>query len=93
MTAEEMEIAYCKARRTCMKSFRMWLREHIAIADDADSLGLTPEQVKKITIAAMRKAEAELSKELDGKVDLISEVERQIEFEAAQEEPAESGTV
>ena len=25
MTGEEMEVAYCKSRRTCMKSFLMWL--------------------------------------------------------------------
>lgn len=71
MTAEEMEVAYCKARRTCMKSFRMWLRDHIQIAQDAVNLGLSPDQVQKLTMAAMVKAEAEISKELDGKVDCI----------------------
>lgn len=75
MTAEEMEIAYCKARRTCMKSFRMWLREHIEIAEEAGRLGLTCEQVQKLTIAAMFKAESEISKELDGGAELISAAE------------------
>lgn len=75
MTAEEMEVAYCKARRTCMKSFRMWLREHIQIAEDAVKLGLNSDQVQKLTIAAMVKAEAEISKELDGKVELLSDIE------------------
>lgn len=73
MTAEEMEVAYCKARRTCMKSFRMWLREHIQIADEAVKLGLSSDQVHKLTIAAMTKAEAEISKELDGGAELLSE--------------------
>lgn len=73
MTAEEMEVAYCKARRTCMKSFRMWLREHIKIVEEASSLGLNNEQVQKLTIAAMKKAEEEISKELDGVPELISE--------------------
>lgn len=75
MTAEEMEVAYCKARRTCMKSFRMWLREHIQIAQDAKSLGIKSEQIQALTIAAMVKAEAEISKELDGKVELLSDIE------------------
>ena len=73
MTAEEMEIAYCKARRTCMKSFRMWLREHIEIAEEAGRLGLTCEQIQKLTITAMFKAEAEISKELAGGAEIISE--------------------
>jgi hypothetical protein len=68
-----MEVAYCKARRTCMKSFRMWLREHIEIANEAVKLGLTREQVQKLTIAAMTKAESEISKELAFGVELISE--------------------
>lgn len=73
MTAEEMEVAYCKARRTCMKSFRMWLREHIQIAEEAARLGLNSDQVQKLTIAAMTKAESEISKELDGGAELLSE--------------------
>lgn len=73
MTAEEMEVAYCKARRTCMKSFRMWLREHIQIAEEAIKLGLNSEQVQKLIIAAMNKAESEISKELDGGAELLSE--------------------
>ena len=75
MTAEEMEVAYCKARRTCMKSFRMWLREHIQIAQDAKALKLNSDQIQALTIAAMVKAEAEISKELDGKVELLSDIE------------------
>ena len=75
MTAEEMEVAYCKARRTCMKSFRMWLREHIQIAQDAKALGLNSDQIQALTIAAMVKAESEISKELDGKVELLSDID------------------
>ena len=90
MTAEEMEVAYCKARRTCMKSFRMWLREHIQIAEDAVKLGLSSEQVQKLTLAAMQKAESEISKELDGGAELISEMEKKGES-ARVEAPEESG--
>lgn len=68
-----MEVAYCKARRTCMKSFRMWLREHITIANEAVKLGLTCEQVQKLTIAAMTKAEKEISRELAFGAEIISE--------------------
>lgn len=88
MTAEEMEVAYCKARRTCMKSFRIWLREHIQIAQDAVSLGLSPEQVQKLTMAAMVKAEAEISKELDGKVELLSDIEGKAAESMADQETA-----
>ena len=75
MTAKEMEVAYCKARRTCMKSFRRWLREHISIIEDMKTLGLNDEQVNKITLASMKKAEKEFSDELKAEPELISEIE------------------
>lgn len=34
MTAEEMEVAYCKARVTCMKSFRLLIREHLELSEE-----------------------------------------------------------
>lgn len=76
MTAEEMEVAYCKARRTCMKSFIMWLNEHADTAEEAIDMKLTPSQVLDLTIGAMRKAAATLEKELSGGVELISEMEK-----------------
>lgn len=75
MTAKEMEVAYCKARRTCMKSFRRWLREHIAIIEEAKKLGLNHEQVNNITLFSMKKAEQEFTDELGAEPELISEME------------------
>jgi hypothetical protein len=72
-----MEVAYCKARRTCMKSFIMWLNEHADTAEEAIQLmKLNPSQVLDLTIGAMRKAAASLEKELSGGVELISEMEK-----------------
>ena len=75
MTAEEMEVAYCKARITCMKSFVRWQREHVKTAKDALELGLTHEQVLKLTIGAMEMSSDMMDKELAG-VMLISEMEK-----------------
>lgn len=75
MTAKEMEVAYCKARRTCMKSFRRWLREHIAIIEEAKMLGLNHEHVNNITLFSMKKAEQEFTDELKAEPELISEME------------------
>lgn len=75
MTAKEMEVAYCKARRTCMKSFRRWLREHISIIEKAKEIGLNDDQVNKITLESMKKAEEELSEELKKIPELLSEIE------------------
>ena len=75
MTGEEMEVAYCKARRTCMKSFLMWLDEHTETAEDALTMGLSEGQTLKLTIGAMKKAAAMIKKELDKGVEIISEME------------------
>lgn len=74
MTAEEMEVAYCKARITCMKSFVRWLREHIKTSDDAQAMGISDSDNLKLTIGAMKTTEAEISKELEN-IRLISEPE------------------
>lgn len=77
MTAEEMEVAYCKARITCMKSFVRWLREHVKTAEDAKALGVSDETTLSLTLGAMRKADEEITKELDN-IMLISEKERKV---------------
>lgn len=74
MTAEEMEVAYCKARITCMKSFVRWLREHVKTSEDAQSMGISDSDNLKLTIGAMKTTEAEISKELEN-IRLISEPE------------------
>lgn len=74
MTAEEMEVAYCKARITCMKSFVRWLREHVKTAEDAKTLGVSDEINLSLTIGAMKKADEEITKELEN-IKLISEPE------------------
>ena len=86
MTGEEMEVAYCKARRTCMKSYLMWLKEHSETADDAVKMGLDPKHVLDLTIGAMKKAAQMIEKELAGGVELISEMEKR-----AAEQLVESG--
>ncbi|MBO7060099.1 MAG: hypothetical protein J6W54_03250 [Fibrobacter sp.] len=75
MTGEEMEVAYCKSRRTCMKSFLMWLDEHAQTAEEALEMGLPEDQVLKLTIGAMKKAADMIRKDLDKGVELISEME------------------
>lgn len=75
MTAEEMEVSYCKARITCMRSFVRWLREHVKTAEDAKTLGVSDETNLSLTLGAMRKADEEITKELDN-IMLISEKER-----------------
>jgi len=75
MTGEEMEVAYCKSRRTCMKSFLMWLDEHAQTAEEALGMGLPEDQVLKLTIGAMKKAADMIRKDLDKGVELISEME------------------
>lgn len=75
MTGEEMEVAYCKSRRTCMKSFLMWLDEHAQTAEEALAMGLPEDQVLKLTIGAMKKAADMIRKDLDKGVELISEME------------------
>lgn len=76
MTGEEMEVSYCKARRTCMKSFSMWLKEHAATAKQALALKLPPEQVLALTINAMEQAYAMIDEDLSKGVEMISEQEK-----------------
>lgn len=95
MTANEMEVAYCKARITCMKSFRLLLSEHIELLEEAVTLGLTYEQAYKLMKAGLSKVKDELEKDLKNGAKMISDSEKakQTELDAVQEEPAESGTV
>lgn len=73
MTAEEMEVAYCKARITCMKSFRLLIREHLEISKEALKLKLSYEKVHKLVIAGLTKVESELTEELKKWSKMISE--------------------
>lgn len=76
MTGEEMEVSYCKARRTCMKSFSMWLKEHAATANEALALKLPPDQVLTLTITAMENAAKMIDEDLAKGVEMISELEK-----------------
>ena len=73
MTAEEMEVTYCKARITCMKSFRLLIREHIKLSEEGVKLNLTYEQVHKLMIAGLEKVDDELTTELEKWSKMISE--------------------
>lgn len=75
MTAEEMEVAYCKARVTCMKSFRLLIREHLELSEEAIKLKLSYEKVHKLIIAGLTKVESELTDELNKWSKMISERE------------------
>lgn len=76
MTAEEMEVAYCKARVTCMKSFRLLIREHIKLSDEAVKLKLSYEKVHKLIMAGLKKVDEELSDELEKWSKMLSEREK-----------------
>lgn len=73
MTAEEMEVTYCKARITCMKSFRLLIREHVKLSEEGVKLKLTYEQVHKLMIAGLKKVDDELTTELKKWSKMISE--------------------
>lgn len=73
MTAEEMEVTYCKARITCMKSFRLLIREHVKLSEEGVKLNLTYEQVHKLMIAGLKKVDDELTTELKKWSKMISE--------------------
>lgn len=88
MTAEEMEVSYCKARITCMRSFVRWLREHVKTAEDAKALGVSDEINLSLTLGAMRKADEEITKELDN-IMLISEKERKEPNDSSEPRAAE----
>lgn len=76
MTAKEMEVAYCKARITCMKSFRLLLREHIKLSEEGEKLKLSYEQMHKLMIAGLKKVDEELTSELKKWASMLSEAER-----------------
>lgn len=85
MTAEEMEVTYCKARVTCMKSFRLLIREHLKLSEEALNLKLSYEKVHKLIMAGLQKVDDELSDELNKWLKLLSEREKSVnavEFDA-----------
>lgn len=81
MTAKEMEVTYCKSRITCIKSFRLLLREHIKLSEEGLKLKLSYEQVHKLMISGLKKVDEELTKELEKWSRMISESERILEIE------------
>jgi hypothetical protein len=81
MTAKEMEVTYCKSRITCIKSFRLLLREHIKLSEEGLKLKLSYEQVHKLMISGLKKVDEELTKELEKWSRMISESEKTLEIE------------
>lgn len=81
MTAKEMEVTYCKSRITCIKSFRLLLREHIKLSEEGLKLKLSYEQVHKLMISGLKKVDEELTKELDKWSRMISESEKSLVIE------------
>ena len=73
MTDKEMEVTYCKARITCIKSFRLLLREHIKLSEEGLKLKLSYEQVHKLMIAGLNKVDEELTTEIDKWSKMMSE--------------------
>lgn len=81
MTAKEMEVTYCKSRITCIKSFRLLLREHIKLSEEGLKLKLSYEQVHKLMISGLKKVDEELTKELEKWSRMISESVKTLEIE------------
>jgi hypothetical protein len=81
MTAKEMEVTYCKSRITCIKSFRLLLREHIKLSEEGLKLKLSYEQVHKLMISGLKKVDEELTKELEKWSRMISESEKTLVIE------------
>lgn len=75
MNAKEMEVTYCKARITCMKSFRLLIREHVKLSEEGEKLKLTYEQIHKLMIAGLKKVDEELTSELKKWSAMLSETE------------------
>lgn len=75
MNAKEMEVTYCKARITCMKSFRLLIREHIKLSEEGEKLKLSYEQIHKLMIAGLKKVDEELTSELKKWSAMLSETE------------------
>ena len=73
MTAEEMEVTYCKARVTCMKSFRLLIREHLKLSEEAIKLKLPYDKVHKLIMTGFKKVDEELTDELDKWTKMLSE--------------------
>lgn len=78
MTAEEMEVAYCKGRRASMRSITRWLKEHAETAREALDLKMPPEHVLQLTINAMEFAARQLDDELSKGVEFISDPEEPV---------------
>lgn len=76
-----MEVTYCKSRITCIKSFRLLLREHIKLSEEGLKLKLSYEQVHKLMISGLKKVDEELTKELEKWSRMISESEKTLEIE------------
>ena len=68
-----MEVTYCKARITCIKSFRLLLREHIKLSEEGLKLKLSYEQVHKLMISGLENVNEELTKELEKWERMLSE--------------------
>ena len=75
MNAKEMEVTYCKARITCMKSFRLLIREHIKLSEEGEKLKLSYAQIHKLMIAGLKKVDEELTCELKKWSAMLSETE------------------
>lgn len=75
MNAKEMEVTYCKARITCMKSFRLLIREHVKLSEEGEKLKLSYEQIHKLMIAGLKKVDEELTSELKKWSAMLSETE------------------
>lgn len=83
MNAKEMEVTYCKARITCIKSFRLLIREHVKLSEEGERLELSYEQIHKLMIAGLQKVDEELTSELKKWSAMISESDN-LEIEAAE---------
>lgn len=70
-----MEVTYCKARITCMKSFRLLIREHIKLSEEGEKLKLSYAQIHKLMIAGLKKVDEELTSELKKWSAMLSETE------------------
>ena len=70
-----MEVTYCKARITCMKSFRLLIREHVKLSEEGEKLKLSYEQIHKLMIAGLKKVDEELTNELKKWSAMLSETE------------------
>lgn len=76
-----MEVTYCKSRITCIKSFRLLLREHIKLSEEGLKLKLSYEQIHKLMITGLKKVDEELTKELEKWSKMISESEKTLVIE------------